>query len=167
MSYIACTWFTLQNKSNYLSTPYRYPSQNYPNFSPKICPTYFLWRSMSLCCCRADSPIWHPLGSNRQRHGTCFQSSMCFPAMTISKVKERYLLYSAVSSTLTAQSTLHFSSPGRPVHSGTNSASPGSILATQQLRNDYSLIFSPPSIAMLLIYTAEWSAVSWREQKLR
>ena len=34
----------------------------------------------------------------------------------------------------TAQSALHFSSPGRPVHSGTNSTSPGSILAMQQLR---------------------------------
>ena len=35
----------------------------------------------------------------------------------------------------TAQSALHFlPSPGRPVHSDTNSASPGSILARQQLR---------------------------------
>ena len=34
----------------------------------------------------------------------------------------------------TAQSALHFSSPDRPVHSDTNSASPGSILARQQLR---------------------------------
>ena len=33
----------------------------------------------------------------------------------------------------TAQSALHFSSPGRPVHSDTNSSSLGSILATQQL----------------------------------
>ena len=39
----------------------------------------------------------------------------------------------------TAQSALHVSSPGRPVHSDTNSASLGSILAMQQLRNDYSL----------------------------
>ena len=46
----------------------------------------------------------------------------------------------------TAQSALHFSSPGRPVHSDTNSASPGSILAMQQLRNDYSLTFPPLSI---------------------
>ena len=36
----------------------------------------------------------------------------------------------------TAQNALHFSSPGRPVQSDTNSASLGSILATQQLRND-------------------------------
>ena len=47
----------------------------------------------------------------------------------------------------TAQSALHFSSPGRPVHSDTNSASPGSILAMQQLRNDYSLTRPSLSIA--------------------
>ena len=35
---------------------------------------------------------------------------------------------------MAAQSALHFSSPGRPVHSDTNWASPGSILAMQQLR---------------------------------
>ena len=47
----------------------------------------------------------------------------------------------------TVQSALHFSSPERPVHSDTNSASLGSILAMQQLRNDYSLTFPPLSIA--------------------
>ena len=70
----------------------------------------------------------------------------------------------------TNQSTSHFSSPGRlfiylfilsylpkstpsvrstvlPVHSDTNSASLGSILAMQQLRNDYSLTFPPLSTA--------------------
>ena len=47
----------------------------------------------------------------------------------------------------TAQSALHFSSPSRPVHSDTNSASRGSILAMQQLRNDYSLTCPPLSIA--------------------
>ena len=47
----------------------------------------------------------------------------------------------------TAQSALHLSSPGRPVHSDTNSASLGSILAMQQLRNDYSLTCPPLSIA--------------------
>ena len=46
----------------------------------------------------------------------------------------------------TAQSSLHLSSPGRPVHSDTNSASLGSILAMQQLRNDYSRICPPLSI---------------------
>ena len=47
----------------------------------------------------------------------------------------------------TAQSALHLSSPGRPVHSDTNSASLGSILAMQRLRNDYSLTCTPLSIA--------------------
>ena len=47
----------------------------------------------------------------------------------------------------TAQSALHFSSTGRPVHSDTNSASLGSILSMQQLRNDYSLTYPPLSIA--------------------
>ena len=39
----------------------------------------------------------------------------------------------------TAQNTLHFSFPGRPIHSDTNSASLGSILVMHLLRNDYSL----------------------------
>ena len=56
-------------------------------------------------------------------------------------------LYSAVSSPLDRSKRFTLSSPGRPVHSGTNSASPGSILAMQQLRNDYSLTFPPLSIA--------------------
>ena len=47
----------------------------------------------------------------------------------------------------TAQSALHFSSTGRPVHSDTNSAYLGSILAMKQLRNDYSLTCPPLSIA--------------------
>ena len=41
-----------------------------------------------------------------------------------------------------------FASPGRPVHSDTNSASPGSILARQQLHaKAKSLTFPPLSIA--------------------
>ena len=48
----------------------------------------------------------------------------------------------------TSQSALHFSSPGRPVHSDTNSTSPGSILARQQLSaKTKSLTFPPLSIA--------------------
>ena len=46
-------------------------------------------------------------------------------------------LFSAVSRPLErtkSLSALHFSSPARPVHSDTNSASLGSILATQQFR---------------------------------
>ena len=48
----------------------------------------------------------------------------------------------------TAQSALHFSSPDRPVHSGTNSASLGSILAMQKLcTTTKSLTFPPLPIA--------------------
>ena len=57
------------------------------------------------------------------------------------------VLYSAVSSPLDRSERFTLSSPGRPVHSDTNSASPGSILAMQQLRNDYSLTFPPLSVA--------------------
>ena len=57
------------------------------------------------------------------------------------------VLYSAVSSPLDRSKRFTLSSPGRPVHSNTNSASLGSILAMQQLRNDYTLTFPPLSIA--------------------
>ena len=58
------------------------------------------------------------------------------------------VLYSAVSSPLDRSKRFTLSSPGRPVHSDTNSASLGSILAMQQLRNDYSLTCPPLSIAV-------------------
>ena len=69
--------------------------------------------------------------------------------MTIAiKVKGKgMVLYSAVSSPLDRSKRLTLSSPDRPVHSDTNSASRGSILVMQQLRNDYSLTFPPLSIA--------------------
>ena len=57
------------------------------------------------------------------------------------------VLYSAVSSPLDRSKRFTLSSPGRPVHSDTNSASLGSILAMQQLRNDYSLTCPPLYIA--------------------
>ena len=59
----------------------------------------------------------------------------------------------------TAQSTLHFSSPGRPVHSDTNSASLGGILGMQQLCA--TIIHSHFQHS----HTAEWTKASWREQK--
>ena len=57
------------------------------------------------------------------------------------------VLYSAVSSPLDRSKRFTLSSPGRTVHSDTNSASLGSILAMQQLRNGYSITFPPLSIA--------------------
>ena len=56
-------------------------------------------------------------------------------------------LYSAVSSPLDRSKRFTLSSLSRPVHSGTNRTSLGSILAMPQLTcNDYSLTFPPPSI---------------------
>ena len=63
------------------------------------------------------------------------------------KKKKGMVLYSAVSSPLDRSKRFTLSSPGRPVHSDSNSASLGSILAMQQLRNDYSLTCPPLSIA--------------------
>ena len=76
------------------------------------------------------------------------------PTQENHKIKRQFkkgkgsFLYSAVSSPLdrSKRFTL-FASPGRPVHSDTNSASPGSILARQQLRaKAKSLTFPPLSI---------------------
>ena len=50
-----------------------------------------------------------------------------------------YVLYSAVSSALATQSALYFS-PGRRVHFSTNSTSLGSILATQRLHANWSIM---------------------------
>ena len=67
----------------------------------------------------------------------------------------------------TAQSALHFlPSPGRPVHSDTNSASPGSILARQQLRaKAKSLTFPPLSIARYAFIQLSQQGCQWKERK--
>ena len=74
---------------------------------------------------------------------------------------------SAVSSPLdrSKRFTL-FASPGRPVHSNTNSASPGSILARQQLRaRAKSLTFPPLSIARYSFIQLSQLECQWRERK--
>ena len=59
-----------------------------------------------------------------------------------------------------------FASPGRPVHSDTNSASPGSILARQQLRaKAKSLTFPPLSIARYSFIQLSEQGRQWRERK--
>ena len=76
-------------------------------------------------------------------------------------------LYSAVSSPFdrSKRFTL-FASPGRPVHSDTNSASPGSILARQQLRTKAkSLTFPPLSIARYAFIQLSQLGRQWRERK--
>ena len=67
----------------------------------------------------------------------------------------------------TAQSDLHFFAlPGRPVHSDTNSASPGRILAMQQLRAiTKSLTFTPLSIARYSFIQLSQQGRQWRERK--
>ena len=66
----------------------------------------------------------------------------------------------------TAQSALHFSSPGRPVHSDTNSASPGSILARQQLRaKTKKLTFPPLPMTRYSFIQLSEQGHQWRERK--
>ena len=74
-------------------------------------------------------------------------------------------LYSAVSSPLDRSKRFTLP-PGRPVHSDTNSASPGSILATQQLRRLFTHI-STTVYSQVLIYRAESTkhATRWKEMK--
>ena len=68
----------------------------------------------------------------------------------------------------TDQSILHIlppPPPGRPVHSDTNSASPGSILAMQQLRaTTKSLTFPPLSIARYYLFFIKLGR-QWRQRK--
>ena len=59
-----------------------------------------------------------------------------------------------------------FAFPDRPVHSDTNSASPGSILATQQLRaTTKSLTLPPLSIAWYSFIKLSEQGRQWRERK--
>ena len=79
--------------------------------------------------------------------------------------KNIFVLYSAVSSPLDRSKRITlflpwqtcFALPGRPVHSDTNSASPGSILAMHQLRATNKSIthISTTVYSQVLIYTVE------------
>ena len=86
--------------------------------------------------------------------------------LNVKKVKVVFL-YSAVSSPLdrSKRFTL-FALPGRPVHSDTNSASPRSILARQQLRaKAKSLTFPPLSVARYSFIQLSEQGRQWRERK--
>ena len=67
----------------------------------------------------------------------------------------------------TAQSALRFFAlPDRPVHSDTNSASPGSIIVMQQLHaTTKSLTFPPLSIARYSFIQLSQLGRQWRERK--
>ena len=59
-----------------------------------------------------------------------------------------------------------FALPGRPVHSDTNSASPGSILVMQQLHTKTkSLSFPPLSMARYSFIQLSQLGRQWRERK--
>ena len=91
------------------------------------------------------------------------------PLFTVtSLIKVNVVLYSAVSSPLDRSKRFtHFASPGRPVHSDTNSASLGSILAMLQLRaKAKSLTFPPLSIiARYSFIQLSELGHQWRERK--
>ena len=81
------------------------------------------------------------------------------------KVKVVFL-YSAVSIPLdrSKRFTL-FASPGRPVHSDTNSASPGSILARQKLRAKAYISTTVYTIAKYSFIQLSEQGRQWRERK--
>ena len=59
-----------------------------------------------------------------------------------------------------------FALPGRPVHSDTNSASPGSIIVMQQLRATTKSLTCPPlSIARYSFIQLSQQGRQWRERK--
>ena len=76
---------------------------------------------------------------------TCTYVTMQITYLTDGHLKVKVVLYSAISGPLdrSKRFTL-FALPGRPVHSDTNSASPGSILAMVQLRAKTKLLTFPP-----------------------
>ena len=82
-------------------------------------------------------------------------------------VKVKVVLYSAISSPLDRSKRLTlFALPDRPVHSDTNSASPGRILARQQLHaKTKSLTFPPLSIARYSFMQLSQQGREWRERK--
>ena len=74
------------------------------------------------------------------------------------------VLYSAVSSPLDRSKCFTLSSPDRPVYSDTNSTSLGSILAIQQLRNDYSLTCPPLTYTIVRYSFTQLSQLGRREE---
>ena len=92
----------------------------------------------------------------------------CIMAHFLKRKKKVVFLYSAVSSP--SDRSKHFTlfaSPGRPVHSDTNSASPGSILARQQLRATTKSLTCPPlsmaRYSFIQLLSQQWR--QWRERK--
>ena len=80
---------------------------------------------------------------------------------------KKYVLYSAVSIPLDRSKRFtRFALPDRPVHADTNSASPGSILARQELHTKTkSLTFPPLSVARYLFIQLSKLGRQCRERK--
>ena len=107
------------------------------------------------CYLSSTTEVTHP----------CSKSPIKYAMQKLCKGKGM-VLYSTVSSPFDRSKRFTLSSPGRPVHSNTNSASLGSILAMQQLRNnDYSLTFPPLSIARYTCIQLSKLGCQWRERK--
>ena len=102
------------------------------------------------------------LGNN-----SLLSTARCLYHSTPCLQKMQFLYSAAVSSPLdrSKRFTL-FALPDGPVHSDTNSASPGSILARQQLRaKTKSLTFPPLSIARYTFIQLSQQGRQWREGK--
>ena len=87
--------------------------------------------------------------------------------VVVGVVVKKVVLYIAVSSPLDRSKRFTLVAlPGRTVHSDTNSASPGSILARQQLRaKTKSLTFPPLSIARYSFIQLSQQGRQWSERK--
>ena len=110
--------------------------------------------------CRTDQP-------HRRHHGIISKKVKKGSFYIAQYPVKRSFLYSAVSSPLdrSKRFTL-FASPDRPVHSDTNSASPGSILARQQLHAKTKSLTCPPlSTARYSFIQLSQLGQQWRERK--
>ena len=83
-----------------------------------------------------------------------------------SNVNKCMFLYSVSSPLDRSKCFTLFDLPGRPVHSDTNSASPGSILVRQQLRAKTKSLTCPPlSIARYSFIQLSQLGPQWKERK--
>ena len=95
-----------------------------------------------LCHLRVQEQVWRSRDHQDVGYSTCDRQKGMFKGKVM-------FLYSAVSSPLNHSKCFTLVAlPDRPVYSDSNSASPGSILARQQLHaKTQSLTFPPVSIA--------------------
>ena len=96
----------------------------------------------------------------------CPGYQMFRPILEMKKKGRFYIAQFPVRWTVRIKRFTLFALPDRPVHSNTNSASPGSILARQQLRaKTKSLTFPPLSIARYSFIQLSQQGRQWRERK--